>query len=322
MGHNADIETSLFNANTTFVERGSELSRMAIMPGPYALWTEVLQNEGNWERHFLRNHPMMRQWTGARQLKQLRAYKENLLPVPYEATMPIPRLTLVRDKTGSVEQAIDVFVSQAAMAYDEAVAGSIDGSSGNGPTGADGVSLFNNSHPNVNSGSGHDNLAASTNFSHANFNTARAAMRKFVFENGQPMHVRPTHIRVSPDLEQRAKEVLEAKDRLVAIDEGADEATSAVIAATSKVNVWAGECTVVVDERITSNTYYWTLFDLSKGGMKPMVLIEERRPQPIHLTEMTDEKRFWEDDFYYGMEGEWKVGAGEWQLAYRGTGTA
>ncbi len=317
---NLDLATSLLNANTTFVERGSELFSQAILPGPYALWTDIVSSDGNWERHFLTNHPMMRQWTGARQKKALRAYKENLLPVRYEATLPIDRLLLKRDKTGSVGKAIDDFLSMEVMAHDSTTASSLDGSSGAGPTGYDGVALFSASHPHVNSSSGHSNLSAGTNLSHANFNALRSAMRKFKFENGQPMHIIPTHMRVGPDLEQRAKEILQASDRVVFSDSTASETTTAVVDTATMTNVWRGEATVVVDPRIT--TYYWDLFDLSKGVMKPMRLVDERRPESISQTDMADESRFNDDVFNFGLEGEWVVGAGDWQTAYRGTGTA
>lgn len=322
MSTDLDISASLANAQTTFVERGSELFRQAILPGQYSIYTATIPNIGIWERHFLTNQPMMRQWTGSRQEKFMRAYKESLTPVSYEATMPIARLDLVRDKTGSIGKSIDDFFAMQVMAYDSTVASSIDGSSGAGPTGYDGQALYSTAHPHVNSSSGHSNLSSGTNLSHATFSTARAAMRKYLFENGQPMHIVPTHMRVSPDNEKRAKEIASAADRVVFTDTEAAETTSAVQNTTNMPNVWRGEVDVLVDPRITSNTYYWDLFDLSKGNMRPMVLIEERRPETISQDSMEGEFRFNNDIFKFGLEGEWKVGAGDWQTAYRATGTA
>ena len=70
------------------------------------------------------------------------------------------------------------------------------------------------------------------------------------------------------------------------------------------------------------STFYWDLFDLSKGNIKPMRLVVERRPEPISQTDLTDERRFQYDEYLFSLEGEYLAGAGDWQVAYRGTGTA
>jgi phage major head subunit gpT-like protein len=317
MATNLDLDAGLQSANTTFQAMREELFTGAQLAGPYAMWTDIVPNTGRWENHFIANWPIMRQWTGARQEKVLRDYSEILTPVSYEATLPIKRLTITRDKTGAVGKAIDGFMRQNVMAHDQTVASSLDGTSGTGPTGYDAVALFSASHGQVPNTS---NISSGTNLSHANFSTARATMRKLQFENTEPAQIVPTHARCGPDLEQRYKEILSADTRIVFTDMQSDESTTAVQNATQIANVWQGELVLVVDPRVT--TFYWDLYDLSKPNNKPMTLIDERRPEAINKTDMTDERRFQFDEFLYGLEGEWKVGAGQWMTAHRGTGTA
>jgi len=325
MTTNLDLDAGLQNANTVFQSLRDQLYA-EILPGPYQMYSDVIPvATGLWENHFLSNHPQMRQWVGARQEKAFRHYSEALEAVAFEATLPIKRKLISRDKTGAVGKALGVFARNNTQAYDRTAAAAFDGSAGAGPTGFDGVSLFNASHPHVNSGAGHSNIAAGTNFSHAAFTAARAAMRKFKFENGEPAYIVPTLIRVGNDLEQRVKDVLEARDRKVTVDASGAEATAAVVAATSIENVWMGELDVLIDQRVGaggSGGFFWTLIDARKPDNKPMTLIEERRPVAINRTDMTDPRRFEFDEFVYGLEGDWQVGAGQWMTCYRGTGTA
>lgn len=318
MATNLDLDTALDAANTTHVTMGQEL--FAGGPaGSYQLWTDRIDDSsGSVQNNILTNAPIMRQWVGARQVKEPRAYTFSVKADPFEATLGIKRRTMTQDKTGTVAKLIGDFNRDNVPEYDRRVAAALDGSSGNGPTGYDGVALFNAAHPHVNSGSGHSNVATS-DLSHANFNTARTAMRNYKREDGEPFGIIPTHMRVGPSLEQRAKEILEAKDRIAFTDMTAAETSAAVQNATLLPNVWAGELTLIVDPRVT--TFYADVYDLSKP-VKPMLLLVERGIEAIARTDMTDPHRFEYDEFLFGLEGEHKAAAGFWPTAYRLQGTA
>lgn len=319
MGTELDIQTALAAANTTHISMGQEIFSNPL-PGPYQLWTtRVDDSSGKVQNNILANLPIMQTWVGARKEKQPRAYTFSITAVPYEATLYLKRTTISRDKTGTVAKAIGDFHRDNAPAYDRAVAAALDGSSGNGPTGYDAVALFNSAHPHVNSLSGHSNVSASTDLSHANFNTARTNMRAFKTEAGEPFGILPTHMRVGPSLEQRAKEILEAKTRVVYSDMTAAETTAAVQNTTAMDNVWQGELQLVVDPRVT--TYYCDLFDLSKS-VKPMILLVERPIEAVSQTDMEGDRRFNDDEFVFGLEGDHVATAGFWQTAYRLQGTA
>jgi phage major head subunit gpT-like protein len=146
-------------------------------------------------------------------------------------------------------------------------------------------------------------------------------MRKFKDESSEPFDLIPTHMRVGPDLEQRAKEILEAMTRATFVDMTGSESTTAVETGAQTTNVWSGELELIVDPRMGS-AYHWDLYDLSIPGVMPMVLVEERAPVPVHQDQLTDSRRFTYDEFVFGVEADFKVGAGAWMTAYRGTGTA
>ena len=321
MATNTHIQTAFAEANRIHMTLGQDLFA-EVMPGPYSLWTTTQTgSSGKYQNNFLANLPELQRWTGPRDEKSPRAYTQQIDTLPYEATLALKRTDLTRDQTGAVAQAIGDFNRGQLSSKNRHVADALDGTSGNGPTGYDGVSLFNASHPHVNSGSGHSNLSAGTNLSHATFNTARSAMRKFLKESGSPFQITPTHMRVSPDLEQRAKEIADAADVIKFTDMTASDSTTAVQNATAMTNVWRGSVDVVVDNEITSNTYYWDLMDLSKN-VKPMILVIERDIEPITRTDMDDPRRWDFDEVLFGLEADYVAVAGFWPLIYRSTGTA
>jgi phage major head subunit gpT-like protein len=163
-------------------------------------------------------------------------------------------------------------------------------------------------------------LAAGTNLSWSTFDAARTAMRQLTFENGEPAGVNPTHMRVGPALESRAKAILEAKERIRFTDMTTADTTTLAQNATAVTNVWAGELTLVVDPRVTN--YFWDLYDLSKPGVRPIELYEGQAPHPVNLDQMTDYPRYTDDVFVYGLEADFVFDSGMWMVGYRATGTA
>jgi len=324
MGTNLDLSALLANAQTTYESRGAEILTETL-PGPWSLYTLKIDvsDSGIWQNDFVANIPVMRQWVGARVDKTLRGYTQSLEAVAYEATLPIARNVLRRDKSGAVGRAIDAFLRKGAATHDKFASEALDSNSSAGPTGYDAVALFSTAHPHVNSGSGHSNLSAGTNLSHANYGAARAVFMTRVDEQGEPMGpFRVTHMRIHPTLLQRAKEILDTDRIIKYTDISANEATSGVQNATAVDNVFKGDAMIIEDHRIaTADQYEWTLFDLSRPE-KPMVLIEERAPEQISQLDMEDPRRFTNDEFVFGLEADFKVGAGFWPLAYRATGTA
>ncbi len=321
MSNNLSLQAGLAAAATTYTTGFNEFYQTQL-PGAYQAWTEVITgNTMNLDLRWVSNTAQMRKWLGSRVEKSMRVYGTSYKLEAWEATHVIKRMDLEYEgNLNVIGRGIDGFLKSTLVAYDQAVSSVADSASGAGPTAFDGVALYSASHPYGPAGANQSNLAAATNLSWTTFDAARQAMTELRHENGEPCYVRPTHMRVGPKLERRAKEILEAKDRMVFTNVFATETTTAVQNATAFPNVWAGELTLIVDPRITN--YYWDLYDLSKPGVRPYVLYEGRKPQAINMIDMSSTRRFYQDEFVFGLEGDYVVGAGMWQVAYRGTGTA
>lgn len=319
---NLSLMEGLAAANTTFETAYNELYSQQL-PGVYTNYTKVISgNAMALDLRWTTNHPIMRKWLGSRVEKYVRTYQQSYVLEKYEATLPIPRMLLqYANNMNLIGDSISTFVGNQAQAYDAACSAALDGNSGAGPTCFDGVALFSASHPHGPAGVTQSNLSAGTNLNWVNFDAARTAMAQLKFENGEPAQVRPTHIRVGPKCETRAKEIVGAQMRVASYSStGVQDAVSSVVAAAPLVNIWHGELDVIVDQRITN--FYWDLMDLSKPGVMPIILYEGRKPEPVHLDKMTDLPRFYNDNFIYGLEGDFTAGAGMWLTVYRATGTA
>jgi phage major head subunit gpT-like protein len=132
-------------------------------------------------------------------------------------------------------------------------------------------------------------------------------------------------MRVGPKLKRRAMELTGSTARTQIINTDGDLDTVRAASSTYEVsggtaipNTWNGQYDLVVDERVTN--YYWDLHDTRKG-YKSMILFVTRAPEPIALTDMTDNDRFYDDDYVWSVECDVGVAAGHWYATYRGTGT-
>lgn len=318
---NLSLAAGTANARTTFESKYEEFFAGG-MPGTWQLFTDKNTGKTEYKQfEFITNQPVMRKWVGSRIRKYMRHYSTLLQLETYEATMEIARkLIQYGGDPDTIGKAIDTFMRLQATAYDKAFATAIDSNSGAGPTGYDGVGLFSAAHPHASGGGTQSNLSAGTNLSWSSFDSLRAGMRTLTFENGEPANVVATHARCGPLLESRFKSILEAKERIRFTDMTTADTTTLAQNATAVTNVWAGELTLIVDPRVTG--YYWDLYDLSKPGVRPIILYEGQAPHPVNQDQMTDKDRFENDVFVYGLEGDFTFDAGMWMVAARATGTA
>jgi len=111
-------------------------------------------------------------------------------------------------------------------------------------TGADGVPLADDSHPLADRDKGTwDNKETAAALTHANYSTARKNMRKRVNEKGDPSPLRPTQIWVTPENEQKAREIFESEK----VDDNS----------LNNKNVWKGEVSIKVYDWLTSTTAWF-----------------------------------------------------------------
>lgn len=320
MANNLSIAGGAANAAyTTYVEKYQELYKY--FPGMYSAYTETVPvDTKKLDYNFIANLPVMRKWQGARHEKTLRHYNQTHEIETWEATLRLKRLDVTADKIGMVGRALSTFLQANTSVYDDAVTLEYDKSSGAGPTGYDGVALFATTHAHVPNTS---NLGSGTNLSHSALVTAEQTMALLQFENTEPAGITPNAMRVGPKLKRRAMQLLESKQRLVIVDNDGNldsAGTDDVVGVTAAANIWEGDYILYVDNRVTG--FYWDLLDLTKPGVRPMVLLEYRKPEPFVFDKMTDPERVNHDDFLYTLDGDFKAAPGHWMCAYRGTGTA
>lgn len=322
MSTNLSLTSGLQNANTRF-DTGWQIVYQAAKEGVYRAYSQIFPGNGagRVELDFIANSPVMRKWTGSRRSKTLRHYSQAVQVESYEATLKLKRKLVQYDQSGAVGQAIDTFLQQNVPAIEASVVASYDSASGAGPTGFDGVALFHASHPHGPAGATtQGNIGAGTNLSHASMRAAVAAGRLLKFENGEPAHVSYDTMRVGPQLETRAKELLSA-DRVQPVkNDGTLDGTSSIVAGATRSNVFQGAMTLIVDERVS--TYYTDFIDTKRGPVRPMFVLMGMEPGPTLRTTTDDPEVFNTDNFIWGLLGDWGVAAGHWLTAYRLTGTA
>jgi hypothetical protein len=238
----------------------------------------------------------------------LRAYGQTYdMRLLYKAHR-IERQRVQYDTSGRVAQGLAAFVAESAILAEKRI---FDLLVANTVVGIDGVTLLNDAHPYGNAGATWDNLTTDA-LSFSSYNAAKAAMRVFTGENGEPYDVMPTHLFVPPALERTAKEITGA-DRPVPFSASAQDATSSIVAATSIANAYQGDVTVVVTPRITTSTA-WFLMDLSKPSARPWYA--QIGPVFEQMPEINDDTVRKTDIFEYAINADMIAGPAHPQLIY------
>jgi hypothetical protein len=203
--------------------------------------------------------PVIQEWTGMRVWSGFRVQKKYVGLKTYQAGFKLPRKDVQYDKTGIFGKQISAHLSDTAYMPDKLVFESLLSN----PTGIDGVSLLNDSHPNGVSGGTWDNKVT-TALSYASVNTGIAAMKSLRDENGEYLGIVPDLLIVGTANERTALEITGSDGRPVPIDTaGALDATTKVNAAATVSNVYKGRLTVIVSPRFEdgTNTASWLLAD-------------------------------------------------------------
>jgi phage major head subunit gpT-like protein len=295
----ANIESALQTINTTLVTGLADIYNSPYV-GNYKVYTDERTSDT------LYNYLVtpgavgaMREWIGAKIIKQFRMYSQSVRTKKWENTFAVSRDDLKFDRTGVVQQAINSFLRNTAKDLDRQAFTALIANA----TGIDGVSLLSSSHTQASSTGGTQSNTGTSVLSYANFVTARNAMLALSNESNDLMNASPTTIVVGPALLGKARELFQANTRLVATNISGTEATSGVMDTAAISNVWMGELKVVEERRLTG-TYanYWYLIDENYGS-KPLVQITT---EPLHVVSLLNEDsgdRFYNDQYLWSIEG-------------------
>lgn len=298
----AGFEEKLDGARTRFEAASNQLFNGEGVEGTFTMFTmeETLDSGGIYSLIDSGQTGLMRRWIGDKQEDSFRLYRKDIQVYPHEKTFALPRRELIEDTTSAINRKIDTWLSTQAQVFDYRVWEKYL----ENPTGIDGVSLINDSHPFGEDGGTWDNKTTDA-LSYASYNSAKTAMRSIKGEGGRFMGIRPTHLFVGPALERPAKEITGADRPVVYTTAGAEATSGTANSAVTIPNVYQGDVTVVIVDHFADGTHDddWVLLDATKGAM-PMCLVHQRDPELIEQTDMGDERRFQRDEFLWSVEGD------------------
>lgn len=272
------------------------------------------------EFRFLNDLPDPRKWLGKKEFKASRANKHRIDVEDYEASTSVSKVDFLQDPEG-VGSTLRRWLGSArgyvnSLVIDKFLQGDTD-------TCYDGVSLFNTAHPQGPNGGTQGNRVT-TALSQAAYRTGKAAMRALKGPSGRALGVRPDMLLVGPAKEDIARDIIEARDRIVAVDNsGAESGTR--VAAASQENVVSGDgVRLLVEPRIAGNTNgagtstsnMWFLMD---SRLPPMVVGIAQAPTP---SDDTDEFLAGAAEYHFSIESQLAIGYGLWQGVYAGLATS
>lgn len=263
------------------------------------------QNDYAWLARF----PKMRRWVGDKKIKALEAFEYSISNDDFEATVEVDRNDIEDDNIGIYGPQAQGAAFSAKQLPDEIVFDLVNGVFVTDCY--DGQYFCDTDHP-VGDGAGgtttvsNKGTAVLTHLSLAaaqgSYGAARTAMKKFKDDEGRPLNVTPNVLLVGPALEDTANALMTV-DRL---EDGKD-------------NPYKNTAVVVVDARITSDTF-WALLDTTKP-VKPFIYQERKAPVFVQQTDPQADDVFMRKMFKFGAEARCAGGYGFWQLCYGSTGT-
>lgn len=253
----------------------------------------------------------MREWIGPRVMQGLQTQAYTLKNKSFEATLKCDKEEIEDDSLGLFEPRNKELGRVAARIWfqlliDALIAGTSTG------IGFDGLSFFNASHT-LNPAAVQSNSLGLANLNvtltdtgdTANMlliNTAVAAMRNYVGEDGRRLGVSPTHIIIPPSRSLAVRRVLQS-----------------TLIAGGSTNVFSGFLQILeipeLDDFNSGNNWY--IADLS-APIKPLLLQKRKEVELVAKTSLTDDNVFFQREFIWGVDCRGVAGYGPWWLMAKG----
>lgn len=289
-------------ANTAFLAKGEEVFSRP-KEALYGLYTETVACDGqHLEIDAIGPSPVVAEIVGSRRFGSMRAYARRERVKRYgPAAIERPRLAVDKDKSGLESKFLSDYLSASASFFEAPVTAFLF----TNPTGIDGVSLLNDSHPYAYGGSTWDNKSANA-LSPSEFDTAISAISGLRLESGEPAGFFPTHLMVGPALRKMAHDLCVADLRPFPMAATGLEAYSSALAPTAIPNFMKGQIQVIVNPRFANGTNDsdWLLMDLSRPGAKPIIVGEAIAPQANVVDDPKSEPMIQRSAYQYYIEGQ------------------
>lgn len=300
------------NANTEYLNYGQSIFDRP-MSGPFEVYTQILTCDGRaLELDGIGPSSEAEELLGTRTWKAFREYAKLIQVKPYSIKgASLPRLRVDKDPTGAMAARLRDFLDGARNFWDKPVTDVLLSN----PTGIDGVSLLNDSHPYGADGGTWDNKTTDT-LSQTSLTAGWVAMTGLRNEEGAPMGIMPTHLMVGPSQYREALDLTGAARPVPFSNAGAPDASSNVVAAVMQENWLRGQLQVVLNPRmIGTNASDWILMDLSKS-VRPIVAGEAIAPQAFVATGADSPGMQQQSEYRYWVEGYAAIGGGVPHIVY------
>jgi len=273
----------------------------AITPWYQQVATQVNISTTSARFPFTPEQDIMRQWIGARVVRDVEVQNYNLRPNKFEKTVSISRDDYLDQQFAGLQMSMSSIGSAAAKWPDQRVIAAIQ-ANGNS---FDGLPFFSANHP-LDPGGVQSNTGALA-LTAANYATTREFMMSLTGQDGQPLGIVPNVLLHPPQLDRQAKEILNAD---IIADPGG------IAAGVTNVNKGSAVPLMIPELGAVSATG-WYLLDTSKA-IKPFVFVMRETPLFVSKQAPDDETVFWDDEFVWGTSSRGEAGYGLWFQAFRG----
>ncbi len=293
-------------ANTTFLTKASEV----FANGGAGLWQEfadVVPMQGRaLSLGTLGPNPKVRELVGSRRFGSLRANAAVLEAREYSTdALEIPRLDVERDQSGLLTKRLTDYINSNANYWDEPVTEKLL----TNPVGMDKVALISSSHPYGADSATWSNNAGSVALNATTFDAGIAAMSSQRMENGRASGFYPTHLMVGPALRKMAMDLTLSAYRAVGINNLGAPASSGVVAAVAMPNWIGGTITPFINPNfVGAYANAWLLMDLSRPGIKPMIVGVAMAPRGVVVDDPQSEPMAMRANYQYYVDGAAAIG--------------
>lgn len=246
----------------------------------------------------------VREWVGERTVRNVAGRAHAIINRDYELTVGVPRNNIEDNQLGLYNPRFQAMGEQAAKWPDDLVTTALQ--AGASTVCWDGQYFFDTDHPvdvDDSSKGTYANRYTSKALTAANFADVRAAMMLVKGEDQRPMGVTPNLLIVPPQLEQTARQLLNAEFIAPAAAMGQNAAS------VQQTNVLRGTADLLVVPELGTEATTWYLASTNRP-LKPLVFQLRKAPQFVAQDAPDSPNVFLRKEFLYGVDMRGAVGFG------------
>lgn len=274
--------------------------------------TEIPSNKNQESYSWLGGVPQMKRWKDERTPQGLLEHDFTIKNLDWESSISVDRNAIEDDLYGQIKIRVRELGVEARRFFDELVftlLGQADQTSGVAGTILEGETLTcydskaccATNH--IEGESGTQGNYSTSALNATNLQSAISAMNKFKSDKGKPRHIVPDLLVVGPDLQWKARELLNS---VYYPEEGV---------ANSKLanNVLKGVLGLLVTPYLTDSNDWFVLN--TKSIVKPLILQLRKSPKFDALDSGT-ESLFMRKKMFYGVDARFNAAFGDWRNVY------